>query len=149
MMQPFPHRYEVSAGATVTGDVTLESGLTPALNSAAPAEFGGPGDRWSPETLLVGAVADCFMLTFRALAGLSQLPWTSLRCDAVGIVDRIERVTRFTEITLRARLQVLDGTDQEKARRVLERAEHSCLISNSLNVPVHLEADILMTRTAA
>ena len=83
-MQPFPDRYEVSAGATVTGDVTLESERLPALKSAAPAGFGGPGDRWSPETLLVGAVADCFMLTFRAIAGMSQLPWTSLRCEAVG-----------------------------------------------------------------
>jgi organic hydroperoxide reductase OsmC/OhrA len=99
--------------------------------------------------LLVGAVADCFILTFRALADSSQVPWTSLRCDAVGTVDRIERVTRFSEIILRARLQVPDGTDQEKARRVLEKAERSCLISNSLSVPVHLEADIHMARTAA
>jgi len=149
MMQPFPHRYEVSAGATATGEVTLVSGSNPAMKSAAPAEFGGPGDRWSPETLLVGAVADCFILTFRALADSSQVPWTSLRCDAVGTVDRIERVTRFSEIILRARLQVPDGTDQEKARRVLEKAERSCLISNSLSVPVHLEADIHMARTAA
>src|SRR6185437_15854167 len=59
-MQPFPHRYEVSARASAEGDVTLESYQLPALKSASPAEFGGPGDRWSPETLLVGAVADCF-----------------------------------------------------------------------------------------
>jgi organic hydroperoxide reductase OsmC/OhrA len=57
-MQAFPHHYEVSAGATVTGAVTLESERLPALKSAPPTEFGGPGDQWSPETLLVGAVAD-------------------------------------------------------------------------------------------
>jgi organic hydroperoxide reductase OsmC/OhrA len=77
------------------------------------------------------------------------LPWTSLTCDAVGTVERIERVPRFTEVTLRARLQIPDGTDPEKARRVLEKAEHSCVISNSLNVPVHLLADVLIERTAA
>ena len=148
-MQPFPHRYEVSAEAAVTGDVTLNSERLQDLKSAAPAEFGGPGDRWSPETLLVGAVADCFVLTFRAVAGMSQLSWTSLRCEAVGTVERVERVTRFTEVTVHARLQIPDGTDQEKARRVLEKAEQSCLISNSLKVPVHLLADVDVHRTAA
>ena len=148
-MQPFPHRYEVSADATVTGDVMLESERLPTLKSAAPAEFGGPGDHWSPETLPVGAVADCFMLTFRAIAGMSQLPWASLRCEAVGTVERVERVTRFTEVTLRARLEIPDAADQEKARRVLEKAEQSCVISNSLKAPVHLQADVDVQRTAA
>jgi peroxiredoxin-like protein len=149
MMQPFPHRYAVEAGATITGDVTLESERLPALKSASPAEFGGPGDRWSPETLVVAAVADCFVLTFRAIAGMSQLPWTSLRCEAAGTLDRVDRVTRFTEITVRARLQVPGGTDEAKARRLLEKTEQSCLISNSLNAAVHLEAEVQTERTAA
>ena len=148
-MQPFPHRYEVSAGASVNGDVTLESERLPALKSAAPAEFGGSGDRWSPETLLVAAVADCFALTFRAIAATSQLPWTSLTCEAVGTVERIERVTRFTELTVRARLQIPDGTDEAKARGLFEKAEQTCLISNSLKAPVHLQAEVHITRTAA
>jgi peroxiredoxin-like protein len=148
-MQPFPHHYEVEAGATVTGDVTLESERLPSLKSAAPAEFGGPGDRWSPETLLVAAVADCFTLTFRAIAAGAQLPWTSLTCEAVGTVERVERVTRFTEVTVRAALQVPDGTDETKARRVLEKTEQSCLISNSLRAAVHLVAEVRTVRTAA
>jgi peroxiredoxin-like protein len=148
-MQPFPHRYEVEAGAMVTGDVTLESERLPALTSAAPVEFGGPGDRWSPETLLVAAVADCFVLTFRAIASMSQLSWMSLRCEAVGTVERIDRVTRFTEVTVHARLQVPDGTDEAKARRLLEKTEQSCLISNSLTATVHLDADVHIERTAA
>src|SRR5437867_2875926 len=121
MMQPFPHRYEVEAGVTVNGDVTLESEGLQALQSAAPAEFGGSGDRWSPETLLVAAVADCFALTFRGIAGKSQLAWTSLSCEAVGTLDRVDHVTRFTEVTVRARLEIPDGTDEAKARRLLEK----------------------------
>jgi peroxiredoxin-like protein len=148
-MQPFPHRYEVEAGATANGDVTLESERLPALKSAAPTQFGGPGNQWSPETLLVAAVADCFALTFRAIAAMSQLTWTSLTCEAIGTVERVERVTRFTEITVRAQLQVPDGTDEAKARRLLEKAEQSCLISNSLKAPIHLQAEVQMERTAA
>jgi organic hydroperoxide reductase OsmC/OhrA len=47
------------------------------------------------------------------------------------------------------RLQVPAGTDEAKARRLLEKAEQSCLISNSLKAPVHLQAEVHMERTAA
>jgi peroxiredoxin-like protein len=148
-MQPFPHRYDVEAGAAVSGDVTLESPRLPALESAAPAEFGGPGDRWSPETLLVAAAADCFVLTFRAIAAASQFSWTSLTCGAAGSVERVDRIIRFTSVTLRARLQIPDGADQAKGRRLLEKAEQSCVISNSLKAPVRLEAEVQIGQTAA
>jgi peroxiredoxin-like protein len=148
-MLPFPHHYQVQAAATAAGDITLESGALQPLPSAPPVEFGGPGDKWSPETLLVAAVADCFVLTFRAIAAASAMTWTSLACDAVGTVERIERVTSFTEITVRARLQIPDGADEAKARRLLEKAEQSCLISNSLKATVHLLAEVQMARTAA
>ena len=70
-MQPFPHHYAVVAKAETQSDVALEGERLPPIASAPPTEFGGPGDRWSPETLLVAAVADCFILTFRAIAGAS------------------------------------------------------------------------------
>ncbi|MEO8180214.1 MAG: OsmC family protein [Deltaproteobacteria bacterium] len=141
-MQPFPHHYTVAALASAEGEVQLESERLPALASAAPLEFGGPGDRWSPESLCVGAVADCFVLTFRAIARASKLPWTSLRCNAEGTLDRIERVTQFTSFVLRATLQVPPGTDEARARQLLERAEQTCLISQSLKGTSHLEASV-------
>jgi len=69
----------------------------------------GPGDRWSPETLLVGALADCFILTFRAVANASSLPWIRLRCEAEGVLDRVERMTRFTAVTLVPQLESEPG----------------------------------------
>ena len=56
-MQDFPHRYAVTTLAHPEGDVALESEGLPRLATAPPAAFGGPGDRWSPETLLMGALA--------------------------------------------------------------------------------------------
>jgi len=141
-MQEFPHRYSVAAVASVEGDVLLEGDRLPSLASAPPAEFGGPGDRWSPETLLVAAIADCFVLTFRAIAGASKLPWTSLRCDVEGTLDRVERVIQFTGFLVRASLRVPAGTNEEQARRLLARAEQSCLITNSLKGTSHLEAEV-------
>ena len=148
-MQPFPHHYEVTAAATVMGDVALGGRALPNVPSAPPAEFGGPGDRWSPETLLVAALADCFVLTFRVRAMIAKLPWTSLACDVVGTLDRVNNVTRFTEFHLRARLQVPDGTTEAQAQRVIEKAEQTCLVANSLNAVVHLEGTVEVERTAA
>ena len=80
-MKEFPHYYSADAAAVVDADnVILTSTGIPALSSAAPAQFGGPGDRWSPETLIVGAIADCFILTFRAVAARPRCP--GLRSDA-------------------------------------------------------------------
>jgi organic hydroperoxide reductase OsmC/OhrA len=142
IMQDFPHHYSVAATASADGDVLLESERLPPLQSASPAEFGGPGDRWSPETLLAASVADCFVLTFRAIAAIARLPWISLRCEVVGTLDRIEKVTQFTSFTVRARLQVPEDGREDQAQRLLEKAERGCLITNSLKAATHLEAQI-------
>jgi hypothetical protein len=119
-VQNFPHRYAVRAAGTAE-DVVVElasNGLT-AVSTASPAEFGGPGDRWSPETLLVGAVADCFVLTFRAVAKASKLPWQSLACDAVGTLDRIEGVVRCQpdqRVVGRRRRLPFEHADEEPMR---------------------------------
>lgn len=141
-MQDFPHRYHVTAAAEAEREVQLTADRLAALTSASPAEFDGPGDRWSPETLLTAAVGDCFILTFRAVARASKLPWNALRCDVTGTLDRVDRVLQFTAFDLRAHLVVPDGVDLEAARRALDKAERNCLISNSLKAAVHLEPEV-------
>ena len=142
-MQDFPHRYHISASAETEGNILLKAENLPQLVSAPPAEFGGPGDQWSPEHLLVASVADCFILTFRAVARASKLDWSKLEASAEGVLDRVERVTQFTAITVRADLTVPAGTDIEKARRLLQKAEEACLITNSLKASTHLEANVI------
>lgn len=137
-MQGFPHRYMVAATGLVTGDVELKAVRLTTLRSASPAEFDGPGDRWSPETLLVAAVGDCLILTFRAVAGASGLLWNSLDCDVTGTLDRVERTTRFVAFDIRARLLVPDDANAERAGKVLEKAERSCVISSSLSAAIRL-----------
>ena len=143
-MQDLPHHYHVNASAEAEGNITLKAEDLPQLVTAAPAEFGGPGDQWSPETLLVGAVADCFILTFRAIARASQLEWTTLECSAEGVLARVERVTRFTAFTVRATLTVPAGSDPDKARRLLEKAEGSGLVTRSMLAETHLEAEVIV-----
>ena len=141
-MHDLPHHYQVTAAAESGGSVALSSANLPALETAAPAEFGGPGDLWSPETLLSGAVANCFILSFRAIARASNLDWTSLTCTVDGILDRVERTLKFTEMHLQVSLSIPAGTDENRAHRLLEKAEQSCLITNSMTASVRLEINI-------
>jgi len=141
-MTAFPHHYAVRSAGTADGDVLLRAHGLPDLIATPPTEFDGPGDRWSPETLLVGAVAGCFLLTFRSVARVARLPWTSLVCEAGGTLDRVDRVTSFTAFSLRATLAVPDGTDPEAAKALLKRAEHACLISNSLKAACTIELSV-------
>jgi peroxiredoxin-like protein len=144
-MEAFPHHYSVKAVAQEEGPVSLTGQGLPEICSAPPAQFGGPGDKWSPEDLLVSSVADCFILTFRAIAKASRVEWSDLQCSAEGVLDRVERVNRFTEFTVRATLTVPAGTDPEKAKNLLQKAEASCLITNSLDAEMHLEAEVLVS----
>ncbi|MEM1176060.1 MAG: OsmC family protein [Pseudomonadota bacterium] len=141
-MQHFPHHYAVTATVAGSANVSLGSqGLKP-IESAPPAEFGGPGDVWSPETLLAAAVADCFVLSFRAIATASKFEWNSLTCNVDAVLDRVDGVTRFTEIHEQVVLVVPAGTSEVKASKLLEKAEQVCLITNSLTAATSLETEI-------
>jgi len=142
-MHPYPHVYKVSAAGSAAGDVTLASAGLPDLPSQAPPEFGGPPGYWSPETLLAAAVADCFVLSFRAVARASKLEWTSVSAEVDCVLDRVQGVAHFTRVTTRARLVVPAGTDVTRAQQLLEKAEKVCLISNSLKAERHLEAEVV------
>lgn len=144
-MQDLPHHYIVSASAKSDSNVTLSSPGLDDLDTAGPPEFGGPGDVWSPETLLVGAVADCLILSFRATARAARLEWESLRCEATGTLDKIDRVTQFTGFDIHAELTIPAGGNVEKAKRMLEKAEHHCLITNSMKAESRLETRVLVS----
>ena len=78
-----------------------------------------------------------------AIARASRLEWTDLKASAEGVLDRVERVTRFTAFNVNATLTVPAGTDLDKAKRLLEKAEATCLVTNSLNAETHLAYDIV------
>jgi organic hydroperoxide reductase OsmC/OhrA len=143
-MHTFPHLYHTRATAEPEGVVTVSSAGLPELVTTPPPEFDGPEGYWSPETLLVAAVADCFILTFRGIARASRFDWLNLECEATGVLERVDRVTRFTEFQIKARLQLPGGSDVEKAERLLEKAEHGCLITNSFIAETKLNIEVLM-----
>jgi organic hydroperoxide reductase OsmC/OhrA len=144
-VHPFPHRYRVTVGANPEGALHLDAKGLARIESLPPPEFGGPGGYWSPETLLLAAVGDCMMLTFRAIAKASRFEWRELSAEVEGLMERKEGNSRFTRITTRVRLVVPPGADGARARRLLEKAEQGCPISNSLTGERHLECETVVT----
>lgn len=125
------------------GDVPLSTDGVRVIESAAPTQFGGPGNQWSPEALLTAAVADCFALNFRAIATASRLAWHSLEVRCEGTLALEEGVMRFTRFDTHARLQLTAGGDGVRAQRLLEKAESSCPVANSLRSERHLTIEVL------
>jgi organic hydroperoxide reductase OsmC/OhrA len=144
-MHAFPHRYFVDAAANPEGIVIISSPGLADLESTPPPEFDGPEGYWSPETLLVSSVSDCFILTFRGVAKANKLEWTSLKVETEGVLDRVDRVTSFTQFNVKATLVVPAGTDEEKAHRLLERAKQGCLITNSFKGETILETVVVQS----
>lgn len=147
-MHPFPHQYIAVASGTNLGTVVVTSPSLPDLETAPPPEFDGPGGMWSPETLLCASLADCFILTFRAMSRAAQFQWLDLECRVEGVLDRIERVSQFTRFTTFATLTIPSGGDTEKARDLLARAEHGCLIVNSLRGSNRLDIQVVIADPA-
>jgi organic hydroperoxide reductase OsmC/OhrA len=147
-MTPFPHHYHAHAAGAAQGTVSVRTlGVGP-LRTTAPPEFGGPTGHWTPEALLVAAVADCFVLSFRVVARGAQVDFESLDVDAEGVLDRQNGVTRFTAFIVRPRLRLPPGGDDAAALAALHRAKQLCLITNSMNAPCELQPEILASEQA-
>jgi organic hydroperoxide reductase OsmC/OhrA len=148
-VHPYPHTYLASASAESTGLVAVTSPQSPSLETAAPPQFDGPGGVWSPETLLCASLADCFVLTFRAVARAAKFEWLHLDCRVEGVLERLAQRSEFTRYTTIATLTVPAGVDTARAHQLLERAERGCLIANSVRGERVLKAEIIATNAPA
>ena len=142
-MHPYPHQYRAAATGGTSGILNITSPSLPDIESAPPPEFDGPGGIWSPETLLCAAVADCFILTFRAVSRGAKFEWLALQCQVEGTLERVDSQSQFTRFATRAALTIPAGADADKARALLERAEHGCLVANSLRATRTLEVELI------
>ncbi|NHN24106.1 OsmC family protein [Flavobacterium jejuense] len=113
------------------------------IEVATPPEFDkGMSNIWSPEHLFTGSVLSCFMTTFLAIAEFSKFEFINFKCDAQGVLEKIEGKYLMTKIILSAELTIDDLEKTEKAQRILEKSEAACLISNSIKSEVELKTVI-------
>jgi peroxiredoxin-like protein len=137
------HTYRVVAWWSSGKSGLAKSDSAPnAIHFAAPPQFGGLQARWSPEDLLLCALASCFTTTFRALAEYSRFEYTDLQVEVSGTVCKVESGYAFQEITLRPTLILSQEEEHPRADRLLDKAKQLCLISRALAVPQAFEPQV-------
>jgi organic hydroperoxide reductase OsmC/OhrA len=141
-MAALPHQYSARAIASADSTVTTQIENMPDLEVAPPANFGGPGNIYSPEDLQAAAVASCFILSFKAIATASRLEWDTIEVAVSGTLAQVERVVKFSEFTTSVKLTLAAGSSRDKATRLLEKAEQTCFITNSLTADNQLAIEL-------
>ncbi len=138
---PAEYTYRVSAWWTSgrTGLAKCESSPN-TIHFSEAAELGGLQGRWTPEQLLLCALAGCFTTTFHDVARAAKFEYTDLEVEMEGCVRR-SRTTgcNFTEILIRPRLTIPSEEQRETALTLLRRTKSLCMISRAITVPQTLE----------
>jgi len=113
-----------------------------AIHFSAPPEFGGIEGRWTPEDLLLAALASCFTTTFQAIAGYSKFEYTDLQVEVEGTVSKAESGYRFSEVILRPTLIIQDEEKRERALNLLQKTKAACLVSRVFAAAPALEPHV-------
>ena len=144
---PDQHAYRVAAWWTSGRTGLAKSDSAPnAIHFTAPTEFGGLEGRWTPEELLLAAIAGCFTTTVRAIAGNAKFDFADLQVEASGIVRKGESGYGFTEIVIRPNLKISTPEERERALELLKRAERLCLVSRAIGTPLKFEHQLEVSR---
>lgn len=142
MSSKVEHRYQVTTSAKPVGNVRVSGGGLPDIEVAPPRSFGGPGDVWSPEELLIAALGNCFVLSFRAVAQMSRFSWESLECEVEGTLEKVDKTMAFTGFHIDGTLVIGTDADPDRARELLDKAERTCFVTNSLKAPCRQKVSV-------
>jgi len=134
--------YQTSVRWTEQRKGTISCAGKPDVQVATPPEFKGHENIWSPEDLFVASANVCLMTTFLAVAERAGLAFSSYESTAEGRLEIVEGKFQFTAITIRPSIILKPGGDPARAKELIEKAEHNCLISNSMKATVTLEPTI-------
>lgn len=128
----------------LTVEWTRDRRVSAQVAGKRPVEVGPPvvfrgedPETWSPEDFFVAAAASCLAVTFTGIAERAGFAYDVLRVDADGICgQRPDGRFGFTSLSLRLELET--AANPAEARRLAARAEATCLVAASLDVPVGL-----------
>jgi organic hydroperoxide reductase OsmC/OhrA len=120
------------------------------LEVATPPEFqGGLAGHWSPEDLLVAATASCFLVTLSAVAERRNVELLDAAATATGHISRRDDGRLgFTVVEIDAELETVPG-GEDAVRSAAKAAAERCLVSQALDVPVHVATKVTAAEAAS
>ncbi|GAB3048241.1 OsmC family protein [Virgibacillus ainsalahensis] len=112
-----------------------------------PPEMDGPGVGTNPDEMLLGAAATCYIITLAAMIERADLPLDEMSLKSEGIVDVTNGVFTYKKIIHKPTVALKsDATDEQlqKLKKLVEKAEKSCMISRAIqgNVEIELDASV-------
>lgn len=122
-----------------------------AWRSGAHPGVGGAGDVACSGDLLMGALAACQEVTLRMVAAAMGIELEALEVEVSGRADLRGTLAMsrdvpvgITGIKCTTRVKVKQGTNPERARRLLENAERYCVVLNTLRDGVEVKSDFTL-----
>jgi organic hydroperoxide reductase OsmC/OhrA len=135
----FPVSARWTGGRRVAAHVV---GKQPIEITPPPVFKGTDPSTWSPEDFFVASAASCLAVTFTGLAERAGLAFDDLTVDGDGVAGRREDGRfGFTRLLLELHVAV-DPGDVALARELAEKADETCLVSVSLDLPVETRFDV-------
>ncbi|HLR66553.1 OsmC family protein [Virgibacillus alimentarius] len=112
-----------------------------------PTEMNGPGIGTNPDEMLLGAAATCYVITLAAMIEHAKLPLKEMSLESEGIVDVTNGVITYKKIIHKPSVTLQEDAleeDDRKLRKLIYKAEKSCMISRALrgNVEMELQPNI-------
>ena len=117
-------------------DLELQTAGCAPIAGSSDTPFRGDGARWNPEELLLGALAQCHMLSYLHVAVMNGVIVTGYADDAIGTMAQEGNGGHFTSATLRPRVTVARPEMVEVANGLHALASELCFIAASVNFPV-------------
>ncbi len=145
------HHYEARARwrkpadpATNPMNHHLEFGDRPPIDASGAPQFKGDAAKVNPEELFVAALVSCQMLSYLALAGRAGIDVLAYEDTGHGTMTIADKRMRITEVRLRPRITIAPGSDEAKARGLVESAHQACFVANSVACAVEVEPEVVV-----
>jgi organic hydroperoxide reductase OsmC/OhrA len=142
MLVPFPLRYRTSLSRAYGSRAHIEVPPCPVLYGGSSQALDGDPPSWSPEYMLLSSLGLSLLTTFEAFAARDGIEILAWEATVGGTVDRTPDGLMFTSIVVE--LDVALAGDAARVEAALEDARQSCLVLNSLRVPVVIEIELRM-----
>lgn len=137
-----PHRYETTLAWPGSGAASLAAEGRPVIEAGAPPEFGGQEAWWTPEHLLLSSLSLCLMTTFEAFARKDGVRVHAYSCRGDAVLNRVPDGLGFTHMALDVTVTTAPE-DVDRARDLVMKAKHHCIVARALMPPVHLNLQVV------
>lgn len=116
----------------------------PEIMVVKPKGYESGPELFTPEDLFVAAATICFMNSFIYFTQRMHIEFKSFECDAIGILEQVDRSFEVTKVINKSKLVITDESLRPKFERALQLGAKYCFIANSMKCPVIHEDEIIV-----